>query len=539
MSIARSSLKFSVGTLLSRITGMLREMIIASVFGASTYLDAFLIANRIPNLFRDMLAEGALGSAFTKVFTSIYDIESKRALKLFSDFIILSLLLTIIITIIGILFAPYFVSVLTLLTSQTQKGDLFFLNTVNITKVVFPFLGLAILNSIIMGVLYQQNKFFISALSSSLLNIGYIIGATILGYLFFHILPQNIEHKFANRAILGLAIGVLLGGILQIIMQIYFIWKSIIKKCEWTFTINFLYSKDVKHVIKLMLPAAIASSAGTINILINTNFATMLQTGAVSWLNYAFHLIQLPVGLFGVAIGSVAIPSFTKALSTSNQKVDSKVSQEFQAAIELVLWFMIPSCIFLLLNSLDIVKFLYEHGKFDSFASHKTSQALFAYSFGIVAYGLIKVLTSFYYAVERTSYAMKVSIISILINLIFNILLVKRYGHVGLATTSSITLTINALLLIIGLKPHKLIINKNKLFKTIILLSVGIITYYILSKGLNIILCNNFILKKLSFNYILNIKIKSLINLSFNIICLLLIFIILAYINFKKYKNKI
>ncbi|SME88402.1 murein biosynthesis integral membrane protein MurJ [Pseudobacteriovorax antillogorgiicola] len=453
MSLAKSSLLFALGTFLSRISGLLRESVLGGVFGASVLLDAFLIAFRIPNLFREMLAEGALGSSFTKVYSQISEQDEGRARDLLIQGLYLFTLVSTVFCSLGVLLAPWLVQALTLDVDPSYR-DALVTNATGLTRLVFPFLGLAMLSSIIMGALHQKGSFFISAASSISLNLGYILGALLLARWFQGWDLPWLRDSFGDPEIVGLAVGVMLGGFTQLVVQAWGC-RERFQGFRTAILAKFPWSPDLKAVVSLMIPASIAAGAGPINVFINTNFATSLGEGAVSWLNFAFRLLQLPIGLFGVAIGVAVLPSLSRKIAQNNQEVGPDVMEQLEQGTGMVGFLMLACFAFLLVNRQEIVDLLFRYGAFSAFDVQQTSDALFAYSFGILAYGLIKVLTSFYYAVERTSYAMKTALLGIAFNFLGNYLLVERFEHVGLAATSSITLSLNATFLLLGLLPYR------------------------------------------------------------------------------------
>ncbi len=466
MSVARSSFLFAFGTLFSRFGGLLRDMVVVGVYGASVYMDAFLIAFRIPNLLRDLVAEGALGSAFTKVFSSVWEEDRARAVKLLWQALYLATLASFVICLLGIIFAPELVNLMTLLSGGDAASEEFRHNAIGLTRLLFPYLGMTMVSAITMGALHQRGKFFLSAVSPLAFNMGNIMGALLFAPLMVRFMPGWWSELIAEPAISGLAIGCLVGGLAYFFWQ----WQAVAKefwkdaKGVWR---AWPWSEDVKKVFAIMVPAAIAASAGPINVFVNTNFATSAGEGAVSWLNYAFRLLQLPIGLFGVAVGAAVLPQLSRSLTRSKKVVDKEVTGHLQSAIELVLWLTAPCMIYILLNSQAVIDLLFQHGRFTPNDSLQTARALYAYSYGMLGYGLIKVLTSFYYAVERTSFAMKIALFSIGVNFFGNYWLVNTHGFVGLAMTSSITLSFNAMVLALGLWPHKIQMEWNNLFKTI------------------------------------------------------------------------
>ena len=233
MSIAGSSLRFTFGTLGSRITGLLRDAIITGVFGASTALEAFLVANRIPNLFREMLAEGALGSAFTRVYTSVCEDDKARAQVLLCDALRLGAFALLFISLIGIVGAPWLVKSFTFFATDSGRPEQFFSLTINLTRILFPFLGLALLGAIVMGVLHQRSQFFLSAVAPTSLNIGYIVGALVIGPILIKVDAKWFIEFVSDPRIGGLALGVLLGGALHFGVQFFSVWRQLLRHGRW------------------------------------------------------------------------------------------------------------------------------------------------------------------------------------------------------------------------------------------------------------------------------------------------------------------
>lgn len=469
MSIAKSSFLFATGTVISRFVGLLREAVIASVFGAGMLLDAFLIANRIPNLLREMLAEGALGASFTKTFAAKWEKDPAEAKKLLINSLWVFGLFVSILSMLGIIAAPYIVKTLTFFAENRKDGPEFIRQTTGLTRLLFPFITLMSIGAIASGALHQKGRFFLSAVSPIALNLGYIFGALVLSKGLITYAPNSLDSWLADRKIVGLAIGVLLGGALQLGMQLYGIWKPYLKG-ESLGIKNISFNQDLKEIILLMTPMVIAASASQINILVNSNFATSLQSGAVTWLNGAFRLLHLPVGIFAIAISSASLPALTRSITRAKGKIDKTTSEQLQSTVELMLWLVTPSFIMLSYNSLELVQFIFQRGLFDATASIKTAEALFAYSFGLFGLAFIKVITSLYYAMNKTSYAMKVSLFSIFLNFAINYYLVGLYGHQGLAFTASAVVTFNALFLMLGLIPLKLSIDFKRMSRTLLFL---------------------------------------------------------------------
>ncbi len=477
MSVARSSLLFSAGTLLSRFSGLIRDMVLLGIFGASSLLDAFIVAFRIPNLMREMLAEGALSSSFTKVFSQLMAKDEKSAYRLFVDSLVIFSIVAVLICALGVIFAPELVAIMSLKVAEGQR-EYFTNSAIGMTRILFPYLGLTMMASIIMGALHEKGNFFLSAVSPIAFNIGFILGAWILSDLFDRLSPGWLEALLGDPKGIGLAVGVLIGGVMQLMIQLTVVIKPLIKQ----FKVNGLHiniSPELRQVFTLMVPAVIAASAGPVNVFVNTNFATALGEGAVTWLNASFRLLQLPIGLFGVAVGVAVLPAMSRALKHGSAKVSEQASRHLQVGIELVFWLMVMCFVFLLVNHLEIVTLLYRHGNFSEMDAEHTANALFAYSFGVVGYGLIKVFTSFYYAAEKTKFAMKVALFSIIVNFIGNYILVDQFGYVGLALTSAVTLSFNALVLGLGLMPAGVTLDLKKLFRSLFCLAFAALSSWL------------------------------------------------------------
>jgi putative peptidoglycan lipid II flippase len=469
MSVARSSLLFAIGTLISRFSGVARESVIGAVFGASIFMDAFVVAFRIPNLLRELLAEGALGSSFTKVYAGLCVENNEAANRLLIQTLQFVVMVSIAVCAFGIFFADDLVALMTLLDSHDPKFNGI---TVALTQLMFPFIGFAAIGAVVQGALYQRGGFFLAGVAPILFNLFSIIGAIWLAPLLRDHLPGEFADKFGDAGILGLAVGTLLGGAAQSAIQAWGIWKPLLKN-QRLIPRQLPWSKDIRKILILMGPMVIAASAGQINVIVNTNFATSLETGAVTWLYFAFRLVQLPIGMFGVAVGAAILPTLTRSITEAHGKVDVKASREIINAMDLVAWLMIPCTLALVIGSQDLTRVLYEAGQFGERDTNATAIAIEAYSYGLLGYGILKVMNSYYYATGRTKFPMAVSLFSILANYVANALFVKKFGHQGLAITASVTLTLNSLLLIAGMSVDKVQVNWLDLLKSVFLLAIG------------------------------------------------------------------
>src|SRR3982751_520900 len=422
----------------SRILGLIREMVFAGLFGAGRNLDAFLMAFRVPNMLRDLFAEGALSTAFITTFSKkIATDGDQSAWRLANKVATLTALFMSVITLLGIIFAPQLVELLTWGSWSSDKTEL----TVLLTRIMWPFMLMVSLAALVMGMLNAKYVFGPPAMASSYFNLGSIIAGVAIGYW--------IDPHFGARSLVGLAIGTLIGGAWQLIGQFPSLWKV-----GYRFHPDFHWRDEgVRTVLTLMGPAVIAASAVQVNVLINSGFAASLGNGPVSWLNIAFRLMQLPLGIFGVAIGTVTLPIVSKSAALGN-------TAEFRATLargmRLTFLLTIPSAIGLAMLASPIISVIYQHGRFTAEMTRQTAGALQYYAVGLVAYAAVKVLAPAFYAVGQRNTPMLVSFLAIGTNLFLNWLFTFRlgWGHRGLAFSTSLVATINFLLLYALMRRH-------------------------------------------------------------------------------------
>ena len=316
--LARSSAVVGAAVLASRVLGLVREQIFAGFFGAGRELDAFVTAFRIPNLFRDLFAEGALSAAFVTTFSKTLEREGEARAWRLANLVVHALLVFVgAIVLLGILFAPTVVGwIAPGFADIPGKAEL----TVALTRLLFPFLLLVALASVAMGMLNAKNRFGIPASASSFFNLGSIfVGLTTAWWMSPEYMADLWQTGTASvpsaeaaaRAITGMAIGTLAGGAMQLLVQVPSLWKV---GYRYRFALS-LRDPGLRRVLALMGPATIGAAAVQVNVLVNTNFASELGDGAVSWLNVAFRFTQLPIGLFGVAVGVVALPAISRTVA--------------------------------------------------------------------------------------------------------------------------------------------------------------------------------------------------------------------------------
>jgi putative peptidoglycan lipid II flippase len=419
-----------IAILCSRVLGLIREVVFAALLGASRNMDAFLTAFRAPNMLRDLFAEGALSTAFVTTFTKKIAAEGDQsAWGLANKIATLTIVFMSAITLLGILLAPWIVAILAP-GFDPEKAAL----TVLLARIMYPFILLVSLAALAMGMLNAKHVFGVPAMASSFFNIGSIVGGVLFGWW--------IDPNFGTRALAGLAIGTLIGGFLQLAVQFPSLFKV-----GFVFRPNFHWRDEgVRKVLQLMGPAVIAASAVQVNVLINTVFASYLQDGAVSWLNIAFRLMQLPLGIFGVAVATVTLPLVSRSAALGNT---TEFRSALAHAIRLVLLLTIPSAIGLIILAEPIISLIYEHGRFTAEATRQTAAALQFYAIGLAGYSADKVLAPAFYALDKRHLPMFVSLSSIAVNVAVNwfFTFYLQLGHRGLALSTSLVAITNFIFL--------------------------------------------------------------------------------------------
>ena len=416
--------------MLSRVLGLARELIFAGLFGAGRGMDAFLTAFRAPNLLRDLFAEGALSTAFVTVFSQrIATKGEESAWSLAAKMASLTTVFMSAVSLLGVVFAAQLIGFLAP-GFPVEKAAL----TIELTRIMYPFILLVSLAALVMGMLNARNIFTAPALASSFFNIGSIAGGVAFGWW--------LDPHFGERALVGLALGTLLGGLLQLGVQVPSLYRA-----GFRFVLDFNWrDAGVRQVLLLMLPAVIAASAVQVNVMINSIFASYLGDGPVSWLSYAFRLMQLPLGVFGVAVATVTLPVISRASALGDMV---RFRATLSKAMRLAVFLTLPAAVGLVMLARPIIALIYQRGKFVDADTLHTAEALQFYAVGLVGYSCIKVLSPAFYAIDRKWTPMTVSFISIGLNLALNWVFIFRLGmgHRGLALSTALSATLNFLLL--------------------------------------------------------------------------------------------
>ncbi len=457
-SVARSAGIVSIAVMFSRIFGLIRETIFARFFGAGFLYDAFIVGFRIPNLLRDLFAEGALSAAFVKVFTD-YQLKSSEAEAWRLASLVFNALAVVlsIVTVLGILLSPLLVRAITYNYLgdpnhyyPAEKAQL----ATTLMQLMFPFILLVALAALAMGVLNTKGRFGIPASASTAFNIASIIAGLALAYWLSGGSWERSTDKFAipseaaQWAMIGMSIGTLVGGAAQLVIQVPSLFKV-----GFRFSLGLSFRDEgVRRVMRLMAPAIIGTGAVQVKVVVDTVVASGIDGGA-SWLSYAFRLMQFPIGIFGVAIGTAAIPTLSRLASEANF---AKFRDTLSDAIKLVFLLAIPSAFGLIALGDPIVRLIYERGEFDAFDTNMTAWALTAYSIGLAGYAAIKVLSPAFYALDDARTPMYISLASILVHVPASFGLMQLlatvgvtperpngYGHAGVALATSIVATVN------------------------------------------------------------------------------------------------
>jgi len=419
-----------LAVLCSRILGLAREQIFAALFGGGRLMDAFTIAFRIPNLLRDLFAEGALSTSFITTFSKTIATDGDRAAwKLADKVATLTVIVLSSITILGIITAPWLVHVLAP-GFDGEKAAL----TITLTRIMYPFILLVSLAALVMGMLNAKEVFGVPAMASSFFNLGSIISGVALGYW--------LDPDFGPRALMGSAVGTLIGGSLQFAVQV-----PALRRLGYVFRPDFQWrDKGVKAILRLMGPSVIAASTTQVNVLINSIFASQLGDGPTFWLSIAFRLMQLPLGIFGVALGTVALPLLARMAATGNMV---SFRSELSRGMRLAFLMTIPATIGLIMLAEPIISVLYQHRKFGAFEAGEAAGALRFYAIGLSGYAALKVLVNAFYALERRKTPMFVSFTAVVLNLLLNwfFTLQLGWGHRGLALSTACIATSNFLIL--------------------------------------------------------------------------------------------
>jgi putative peptidoglycan lipid II flippase len=451
--LARAAASAGAATMTSRILGLVRDQVLAFYFGASATpaMDAYRVGFKIPNLFRDLFAEGAMSAAFVPTFTRHVAESGKGAgFRLGNNVVNALLIVTGAVVLLGILFAEPIVTFLArdfgLIPGKLEL-------TITLARVMLPTLTVVALAAAVMGMLNSLRHFFIPALSPAMFNVVTIVCAVV----FVPLAPDlGLE-----QPILIIAIATVLGGVAQLALQ----WPTLRRE-------GFRYSplldwKDpgLRRVLVLMGPGTIGLAATQLNLVVNMFLAAREQPGAVSWLDYAFRLMYLPIGLFGVSIATAVLPTVSRHVVDKNLPASRATIAD---GLSLMLMMNVPATVGLMVLAIPIVRVIFEHGLFTATDTLATAVALQYYAVGLVGYSVVRIASPTFYALGKNRTPVIVSMVTVVVNAMLNITLVRVMGYAGLALGTSIAAIFNAAVLLVLLHRNLHGLNAGRIVSSLV-----------------------------------------------------------------------
>ncbi|WP_414828013.1 murein biosynthesis integral membrane protein MurJ [Alteromonas sp. H39] len=436
--LIKSGLVVSLMTLVSRVLGLARDVVVARLMGDGAAADVFFFANKIPNFLRRLFAEGAFAQAFIPVLTEVHQQDDKRDLREFVAKVSGTLgAIVFVVSLLGVIASPVLAALFgtgwfVAWWEGEPDGQKFELAS-TMLKITFPYLAFISLTGLAGAILNTLNKFAVAAFTPVLLNVCIIAFAVYMA-------PNIDQPAYA------LAWGVFVGGIVQLLFQLPFLFRAgLLVKPKWGW-----HDPHVVKVRTLMIPALFGVSVGQINLLFDTFIASFLMTGSISWLYYSDRLLEFPLGLFGIAIATVILPTLSRNHVAKNP---AAFSGNMDWAVRMVCVLGIPAAVGLGTMAEPILTVIFQRGAFTAETARMASYSLTAYSFGLISFMLVKVLAPGFYSRQDTKTPVKFGIWCMVANMVFNVVLAIPYGYIGLAIATSMSATMNAVLLYITL--HK------------------------------------------------------------------------------------
>ncbi len=464
--ITKAATTIGTGTLLSRILGFIRDMVIAHFFGAGMAADAFFVAFRIPNLWRRLVGEGSLTISFIPIYTEYLGKRSEEETREVTHiaFTIAGVVL-LILTVLGVVFSGILIRLIAPgWASIPEKFQL----TVALNQIIFPYIFFMGLFALCMGILNSLRHFFAPAFAPIFLNISIIVSV----FLFYHVF---------QRPVMALAVGVLAGGVIQFLFQIPFLLK---RRIGFRFNFNFRHPA-IKRIGSLMVPGLIGSAVYQLNVFVDTIFASFLIGGSVSYLYFADRLMEFPLGIFAIAIGMASLPSLS-GLASEGKMEELKETVSF--TFRLVSFISIPAMVGLIALKTPMINLLFQRGLFDHSATVMTAKALLFYSVGLWAIAGSRALVPAFYSLQDTWTPLKIALICLGANVILNSILIYPMKHAGLALATSLSSTLNLILLFRKLIPKLGWMNMKRDIESLVKiffcsLPMGFAAYLICSLG--------------------------------------------------------
>jgi putative peptidoglycan lipid II flippase len=425
-SLLRSTGIVASMTLLSRLMGFVRDMIIAHYFGALAGVDAYFVAFKIPNFMRRLFAEGAFSQAFVPILAEYQEQRSTAQVREFIAKVAGTLGFTLImVTIVGELAAPFIIRVFA--PGFAHGGERFVLAS-HMLRLTFPYLMLISLTAMTGAVLNTYNRFAVPAFTPVLLNVSIILAAVFLS-------------PYCEPPITALAWGIFAAGVVQLIFQLPFLWRIgllVRPHVSWR-------DSGIKRVLKLMVPALFGVSVAQINLVIDTVFASFLPVGSVSWLYYSDRFTNLPLGVFGVAVATVILPHLSRKHADHNPQAFQKT---MDWALRAILLIALPAAIGLAMTSGTLLATLLGYGAFTGRDVYMASLSLRTFALGVPAFMLVKILAPGFYAKQDIKTPVKIAFVAMVTNTVLNFILIKPLAHEGLALATSIAGWLNAMCLL-------------------------------------------------------------------------------------------
>ena len=429
MNLLKTLVTISGMTMLSRITGLVRELLIARAFGASGFTDAFFVAFRIPNLLRRLFAEGAFSQAFVPILAEYVNKKGADPARELVDKVATALMWTLVlICFLGMMAAPGVVYLIA--TGFDSNGDVFDLSVL-MTRIMFPYILFMSLVALAGGILNTWREFRIPAFTPVLLNISFIIASLFVA-------------PYLKQPVLALAFAVFVGGFLQLAIQIPALMKIGMLPRVSINVAGAFRSQGVRRVIRQMIPAIFAVSVAQISLMINTNIASRLAHGSVSWISYADRLMEFPNALLGVALGTILLPSLSKAHANNDEK---EYSSLLDWGLRLTFLLALPASVMLMTLPVPFTATLFHYGKFSVVDVAMTSNALVAYGVGLIGLIVVRILAPGFYAKQDIRTPVKIAVVVLVLTQLMNLLFVPLYAHAGLALSIGIGACGNAAIL--------------------------------------------------------------------------------------------
>jgi putative peptidoglycan lipid II flippase len=454
--LARSAAAAAAATMSSRVLGLVREMVLAQYFGATAAMTAYNVAFRIPNLLRDLFAEGAMSAAFVPTFTKYLHGSGKESAWRLANLVINALaVITGLLVLLGIIFAEPLIQLIT--DNEYTRDAAQLALTVELARLMLPTLTFIALAAALMGMLNSLHHFFIPAFSPAMFNVVTILCA----WLVVPFMPG-----LGIAPIVAIAAGTFLGGVAQLAIQ----WPALRSEGFRYRPIIDLKDEGLRRVLILMGPGTIGLAATQVNVLVNMQLATSQEIEAVNWLNYAFRLMYLPIGLFGVSIATAALPT----ISRHHHEADTAaVRNTVSDGLSLMAMLNVPATVGLIVLAVPIVRMLFEHGRFTPVDTLATAAALQFYSIGLIGYSVVRISSPMFYALGKNRIPVIVSVVTVLVNAALNYWLVHVMGYRGLALGTSIAALFNAATLLFLLHSNLHGLNGGQLVSSVSRIAVA------------------------------------------------------------------